>query len=812
MMTKRIGILMCLLLVGQLVCQMANAQHHPTHHKYTVEGVVLSSEDNSVVDFATVYFKDTNIGVATDDKGRFKLHAHPGTYTLVVSAVGYTTYEKKITLGKGSPDKMRIVLQSSITQLDEVVVVSSGVSRIKKTAYNALAVDTKELQNTTKTLSDALAVLPGMKLRESGGVGSDMQLMLDGFSGKHVKVFIDGIPQEGAGSAFSLNNIPVSMAERIEVYKGVVPVGFGADALGGIINIVTKQNQAKWHLDASYSFGSFNTHRSTLNAGQSFANGLFYELNAFQNYSDNSYYIDTYVQEFNPDGSIAPLDKNKIWRVKRFNDTFHNEALVAKVGVKDKPWADQLSFGVTYSQFYKEIQTGVYQHLVFGEKFRNGFSVVPAIEYRKRNLFTRGLDLTLSANYNLNITNNVDTASYQYNWFGHKRKMATLGEQSYQNSRSRNAVWNGTLTSNYRIGEYQTLTLNHVASAFARHSQSFVGATNKLTSFDMPKTTIKHITGLSYRLMPSDKWNVSVFGKHYYQFNEGPVSTSADGVGNYELRNRTVSSLGYGLAGTYFIIPNLQAKLSYEHAYRLPNTEELFGDDDMESGKTNLRPEKSDNVNINLSYNIPVGKHALYVEGGYIYRDTKDYIRRALSRFGGTQFASYENHGRVVTSGYNLSMRYSYSNWFNMGGTFNQMDAIDHEPFRAGGTTQTNLNYMFRIPNQPYQFANADASVVWHNLFAKGNTLTLEYSLFYQKKFPLYAEGLGDPSTKNYVPDQLSHNVTLNYMLRRGKYNISLECRNLSDSQLFDNFSLQKAGRAFYAKFRVSLGNHKHIR
>ena len=59
-----------------------------------------------------------------------------------------------------------------------------------------------------------------MKLRESGGVGSDMQLMLDGFSGKHVKIFIDGVPQEGVGSSFGLNNIPVNFADRIEVYKG----------------------------------------------------------------------------------------------------------------------------------------------------------------------------------------------------------------------------------------------------------------------------------------------------------------------------------------------------------------------------------------------------------------------------------------------------------------------------------------------------------------------------------------------------------------------------------------------------------------
>ena len=155
-------------------------------------------------------------------------------------------------------------------ELEEVVVVSSGVGRVKRSAFNAVAVDTKEMRNTTKSLSDALAKAPGMKLRESGGVGSDMQLMLDGFSGKHVKVFIDGVPQEGVGSSFGLNNIPVNFAERIEVYKGVVPVGFGTDAIGGVINIVTGKKRRNWYLDASYSYGSFNTHKSDISFGQTF--------------------------------------------------------------------------------------------------------------------------------------------------------------------------------------------------------------------------------------------------------------------------------------------------------------------------------------------------------------------------------------------------------------------------------------------------------------------------------------------------------------------------------------------------------------
>lgn len=702
--------------------------------------------------------------------------------------------------------KQTVVLKPSVTELDEVVVTSTGVGRVKKSAFNAVAVDTKELHNSTKSLSEALNQLPGMKLRESGGVGSDMQLMLDGFSGKHVKVFIDGVPQEGAGTAFDLNNIPVNFAERIEVYKGVVPVGFGTDALGGVINIVTNKKRRNWFLDASYSYGSFNTHKSYVNFGQTFKNGLMYEINAFQNYSDNDYYIDNYITEFGDDGITESTDKKKIYHVKRFNDTFHNEAVIGKIGVMDKSWADRLVFSFNYSNFYKEIQTGVYQYVVFGQKHRKGYSFVPSVEYRKRNLLIEGLDVSATANYNHNITHNIDTASYKYNWLGDKKYTGTPGEQSHQNNESKNTNWNGTFTANYRIGEVHTFTLNHVISTFHRTTRSYISGSSKLSDFSIPKKTRKNITGLSYRYMPSDKWNVSAFAKYYNQYNEGPVSQNSDGIGNYILLKKHLSSLGYGAAGTYFIVKDLQAKLSYEKAYRLPTTDELFGDEDLEAGKADLKPERSDNFNLNLSYSYHIGKHAIYVEGSLIYRDTKDYIKRGLSQVSNMSFGYYENHGRVKTKGYNISLRYNYSRWFNIGGTFNSMNARDDEKYRAGGTQQESLTYGQRIPNQPYLYANFDASLTWHDLFTKGNVLTLGYDGYYQHDFPLYWENLGDPTTKIRVPEQLSHNLSIGYSLKGGRYNLSFECRNLTNAKLYDNFSLQKAGRAFYGKIRVNFG------
>lgn len=770
-----------------------------SQHKTMISGKVLSTE-KTTVDFATVYLKGTNYGGTTNEEGIYHLQAPAGEYTLVVSAIGYKTVEKPVKLMRGERTKMNVVISPQATELDEVVVVSNGVTRLKRSAFNAVALDTKALQNSTQNLSEALAQAPGMKIRESGGVGSDMQLMMDGFTGKHIKIFIDGVPQEGVGSSFGLNNIPVNYAERIEVYKGVVPVGFGTDAIGGVINIITKKNRNKWFLDASYSYGSFNTHKSYVNFGQTFRSGLTYEINVFHNYSDNNYYVDTPVTDF----TTGAINKKKIEHVKRFHDTYHNEAVIGKIGFVDKKWADRLMFGFTYSHMYKDIQTGVRQEVVFGGKYRKGYSIMPSLDYRKRDFFVRGLDVVLTANYNKNMTNNVDTSSYEYNWRGEMRPLRMPGEQSYQNTRSDNNNWNGTLTANYRIGKAHTFTFNHVINAFRRSNQSLLNEDSEANA--IPKETRKNISGLSYRLMPTEHWNLSVFGKYYNQFIAGPVATSS-AQDDYIRTTNSVSAMGYGAAGTYFILKSLQAKLSYEKAYRLPTNEEMFGDEDLETGDISLRPENSDNVNLNLSYNETFGKHSVYVEGGLIYRNTKDYIQRNISDLSGGKYgATYVNHGRVETKGYNISVRYGFANWVSVGGNFTQMNVRDNVKTVTSGTNQESLTYGARMPNLPYQFANSDVTFYWRNLWKKGNTLSVTYDNLYMHSFPLYSEAVGSES-EFVVPTQFSHNLTLSYGIQNGRYNISFECRNLTNEKLYDNFSLQKAGRAFYGKVRVYFGN-----
>ena len=772
-----------------------------------LSGKIISAEDKSPIEFADIYFKGTKLWCIPDTKGIFHLKAPAGTYTLVIRAVGYETFEEEVTLTGKNVAMRTFELKTDRHQLDEVVVVSNRSSHVRRSAFNAQDLNVKEMHNTSRSLGEALTQLPGLKLRESGGVGSDAQLSLDGFSGKHVKIFIDGVPQEGAGTAFDINNLPVNFAERIEVYKGVVPVGFGTDALGGVVNIVTKKRRRGWSLDASYTYGSFNTHKSYVNFNQTFRNGLTYEINAFQNFSDNSYWIDSYITEFGDDGVSESTDRNKIYHVRRFNDQFHNEAAIGKIGVTGKSWADRLMVGFNYSHFYKEIQTGVYQYIVFGEKHRRGHSFVPSLEYSKRDLFVKGLDIRLNANYNHNITMNIDTSSYKYNWLGERKYTGSRGEQSYQDNKSLNTNWNVTATADYRLGKAHTFTLNHVSSSFRRTTRSKVDGSSQLSDFSIPKLTRKNITGLSYMLSPSKRWSVTAFGKYYNQYNQGPVSQSSDGIGNYVNMSRTTNAFGYGAAGTYFIIKGLQVKLSYEKAYRLPTTDELFGDEDLEAGKTDLRPENSHNVNLNLSFNRQFHKHVVYMEGTFIYRDTRDYIQRGLSTVSGMSYGFYENHGRVRTVGYNISARYSFSRWLSIGGTFNNINVRDNERYVAGNSMQESATYGQRMPNLPYRFASFDATFSWHGLGAEGNVLTVSYDGYYQHDFPLYWERFGDPASKSVVPEQLSHNLSISYSIQDGRYNISLECRNITNEKLYDNFSLQKAGRAFYAKLRVYFGS-----
>ncbi len=776
-----------------------------------IRGEIRSGEDNSAIQYATITIEgNSRIGAISDENGRFHLRVPHGDHSIIIAYIGHEEYSQSVTVSDRHGATLNVSLALLSNKIEEITVkAESGSARLNKTAYNVQSLSLDGLKNSSANMTDALSRIGGVKIREAGGVGSDTNISLNGFSGNHVKIFVDGILLDQTNSAFSLSNMPAGMADRIDVYSGVVPIEFGTDAIGGVINIVTKKenNFRSTSIDASYSYGSFNTHSTYVNFGQVLENGLTYGLNLYQNYSDNDYWIDTTVTKYTETSLGYPMvntsDKT-IYRVRRFNDAYQNQTGIFSIGVSNKSWADALLFKLNYSQYDNEIQTGNRQDWVYGDKERTGHSITPTLDYSKRDLLIEGLDLKMSANYSSGYTHNYSPGGYSYNWLGEAYKNSTIAAQD---SEQKNQSTNANLVAKYISTDKHEITLSNTFNSSSRISRSVESGTDTYSVWSTPQIGSKNIAGLSYRYHLHEKFDATLFGKHYWQKNEGFVYDSD--TGEYEWMSSHDNLFGYGAAITYFPIMGLQAKLSYEMAYRLPSSTEIFGDEDLEVGTFDLSPESSDNLNFSLGYGREFGKHHLHTEGNLIYRFTRDYIVRSVSSTSASSAAGYTNFGQVETKGYTLSARYSYDRLLSVGGTFSNISPRNAEKSLHEGTSYETVTYGVRIPNQPYIYANVDGSLSFFELFNKSDSFTLSYDLFYQNEFPLYWENLGDASTKSVVPTQIAHNITLAYSPRGGRYNFIFEARNITDAKLYDNYSLQKAGRAFYGKIRINIVNTK---
>jgi len=682
-------------------------------------------------------------------------------------------------------------------RLEEVVVQGSGVKRINSSAFNAVAVDMTRLRNTNLDIAHALDRVSGVSVREDGGVGSQVSVNLNGFTGKRVKLFIDGVPMDGSSSSFGINNIPTSLASRIEVYKGVVPVEFGSDALGGAINIVTNKSRRRY-LDVSYSFGSFNTHRSNINIGFTAKNGLTMSLTAYQNFSDNDYKVKTQYTDL----QTMQVSQEEHW-FRRFHDRYHNEAVLFQVGVVGKSWADRLVLGITYSHEYAQIQNANLMKIVFGGKHRKAEGWTPQLNYVKHNFLLPNLHVNLTVRYDVATTNNIDTVSRSYNWKGEYRTNDYQGEGVATLAEYRGKTFASVANLKYNIGEAHFLTLNNTYTNYHRRTtNSAANAVHSTAATFMRRVNIKNVTGLSYKYIPSLRWNMEVFTKYYVTNVTGPVNIKQEGsgYGTYEEQHRNKSALGYGVAGTVFMLKGVQAKLSYEKTCRLPTDRELFGDGDYEEGDATLRPETSHNLNLNLSYDHAFNQyHSVLIELGGTYRYIKDYIIHTIGQKG---TAVSSNHGRILGLGLDLSARYYYKDALTVGFNGTLQSLRDRERLNTIGAES--VTYDDRVPNQPYAFCNADAAYTFNNVLGRNNRLTVGYDMKATHRFYRTWHGYG---AKLYIPSQVSHNANMTYALCNGRYNIAVEANNITDALLYDNYSLQKPGRSFSVKFRYVIGS-----
>lgn len=605
---------------------------------------------------------------------------------------------------------------------------------------------------------------------------------------------------DGFGDGMSLNNIPVNLAERIEIYKGVVPIELGSNALGGAVNVITDQHTKKF-LDASFSYGSFNTSRAAL-SGRITDNrtGLVFNVSGYHNYSDNNY-----MMRNNPknDAAIKVVENNEfVYKdVRRYHDAYRSSMGQVEVGLNNKSWADKISLGFVYSNLYKELQTGASQNNVYGAAYQKGNFYMSSLKYKKNDFILKGLSANLVANLSIDRSDVIDTSSYVYGWGGIIRPESIAGELRDVKTLThwKNATVIVKTNFTYKINNNQNLNLSYTFNRLARSSKEELRPKEQ-NPFYYPNYFTKNVVGLAYQHNSfANRFTNTLFVK-YFGLNmlarEIVFVTQQD---PYRRRDTTSHKgyWGYGLASRYKLTENAGVKFSFEHAYRLQEKEEFFGDGISVAANIKLRPEESDNINLGAYYSLPLGKHRFSAEGGVFYRNVKNLI---FSTPGG-KFSTYSNVGIARVTGLEGELGYRYDKLLDFTVNASYQNAINNRKINPL-TGMEDPVYGDRIPNQPWFFSNASLGIGQDNLIGKNTRLQLNYSVNYIHWFYISWESLGSRESKNKIPTQLIHNISLSYSLKNGRYNISLESFNITNELAYDNFRLQKPGRSVFFKLR----------
>jgi len=300
----------------------------------------------------------------------------------------------------------------------------------------------------------------------------------------------------------------------------------------------------------------------------------------------------------------------------------------------------------------------------------------------------------------------------------------------------------------------------------------------------------------------TENWNASAFTKQYFQQNKFSQSYNPTGdYGDVAYRDQIniYNFFGYGLAVSHFFNENFQMKASFEKSYRLPDSEELYGDVINLQGNIDLKPEHSYNYNLGASYWLALhNEHQINFNLNGFYRDASDFIRPRLNNNQTMQVM--DNLGSVTNLGVEAEVRYQSARHFNAGVNLTYQDLRNNTKYEEGQTTES-IVYRDRIPNMPYLYGNADASYTFENVGGKGNLLSIGYNMLYVHAFYLYWPSLG--SDKLDIPEQISHDLNATYTYNE-KLQFTLECRNIFDAELYDNFSLQKPGRSITGKIKYT--------
>ncbi|MBX2923859.1 MAG: TonB-dependent receptor [Chitinophagaceae bacterium] len=666
-------------------------------------------------------------------------------------------------------------------ELETVTITADRLDAIRKQPLSVSVIDVKKFHTRSMNAVDILGTVSGVRVRQQGGLGSNTTISLNGIAGKQVRYFLDGIPLEFMGSALAMNNIPSIIIDRMEVYKGVVPVSLGADALGGAIQLVSRRDHPDY-LDASYQFGSFHTHKASVNGRHTWNNKYFASLSSFYNFSKNDYKIDVEIP--NQYGNPVPA------RVKRFHDGFSSFRVNAEAGMINQRWADLFSVTLNSASVDKDIQHNLIMTQPYGAATTESNNNSVYIKWMADSLlkYTR---LNFFAGYNNERSQLTDSTLNAYTWDGKIANRRSYGGEfsSIQtNLKLHTRQFLTRFNASYSKDNINSLNLNIVCGYFTRSGKDDYSADYYGEDIYENATTLKKLTaGLGYEKKFQKLNLTAVTAAKLFLFN----------AGGYSLVNNNVipisqsrSRFGFSEALKWQPVMPLIVKVSYEYATRIPDAEELFGDFSLIKQNAKLKPETSHNINLGIGYNQPVWSGELNA----FYRRTDDIIYLQIAQY----TAQYQNLLKSAIAGMEASflVRPAEGWQITVNGTYQD---IRNKTGAKYASSPESKYYNDRLPNIPYLFGNAEIN--WRSKAGpSGNTFQCWINGSYVHEFYLYWASDGNPDLKVTIPSQYLQHMGASYAVNKIKTTITGEIHNLFDEKAFDNFNVQRPGRSFHIK------------
>ena len=751
---------------------------------YELMGTITDKATQKPLYQATIYIKELKKGTTTTAQGVYHFqHLPQGTYTVEFSYLGYRTYTKKIAV-KGST-RFDVALKEETQEIAEVVLsAKSKAHLIKEQSMPVSVIDISSLRGTVSSVQDILAKTVGITLRTSGGVGSSSRISVRGLEGKRIGFFIDELPLSEQTDYIDINDIPVDMIDRIEIYKGVVPARFGGSSLGGAINIVIREYPDKY-ADLSYGYESFNTHkvqgvfkRNLKERGYTLGIGGGYTT------SDNNYTFD------------SPYRKGL--RITRNHDKYRKYIIGGSFKAK-KWWFDEVEFEPVVVKTYKEIQGIEYD---IREAHSESLMAGLANKLTKDNFLTEGLNLDMFNGVVLTQMNFIDKATRRYEWDGSSYPTPSRygGEVGYNfpsDSDDQKLSFINKTNLEYIINERHSFNFNSVLSVAegTPKDELKTRSLGKQVNFDSHMHS--WVSGLTYDLRSLNDVFLNSLTLRYYQYTMHTQMAPLFVPGKYDV-DLQKNNWGVNNALRYRFLPSLMGKLSAGYEVRIPSENELLGDGISVVPSADLLPERNASANIGLLFDL-TSKHPTnaQIEMNFFYMYLQDMIRYTAGLIG----AQYQNFGEMRTLGMEFEAKadvlpslYAYVNT-----TYQDLrDTRDYEP----ASTVPNPTKGKRMPNIPYLMANAGVEFHRENLFGGSgqNTRLFADVAFVEEYFYDFEM---TQLQKRRIPRSTTLDIGFEHSFLNNKLFISGKLRNVTNEKTLSEFNRPLMGINGGVKIRV---------